>query len=213
MTTRRHRPGAEARRQALLQAAVEVAARVGVAGVTHRAVTEQAGVPLSTVSYFFDSLDALVDEALRVRAQADAGEQMTLADALAETHATPDEVALAFTSDVTQRRLPKTFVLFELFLHAARHPTFRDAVAEALAATRRAAAAGARAAGSPDPDAVAPSLVALAHGLILHEFALPGALPPESMHTAFRALFLGFLLDTGHVELALQLRRQPGSAE
>lgn len=212
MTTRQHRPSAAARRQALLQATVEVAAEVGAAGVTHRAVTERAGLPLATVSYFFDSIDALVEEALLARTQADAREQIALADGLADAHATADDVARALASYAT-RRLPETLALFEIFLSSARHPTFRDAVSEALVAGRRAAAAGARVAGLPDPDIAAPSLMALAHGLMLHELAVPGSLSPESMSTAFRALFLGFLLDNGHVDLALQLRRQPNPDE
>ena len=144
---------------------------------------------------------------LRVRARADTREQVALAEELAGAHITPEGIARAFASDITQR-FPETLALFEIFLHAARDPAIRDAVGEALAAKREAAAAGARAAGSPDPDTAAPALVALVHGLMLHEMAVPGCLPPESMYSAFRALFLGFLLDNGHVELALQLRRQ-----
>lgn len=202
MTARQHRPSAAARREKLLQATVEVAAKVGISGVTHRAVTEQAGLPLATVSYFFDSIDALIEEALRARNRADARERIALADALADAHTTPDGIARAFAADLT-RRFPETLALYEIFLHSARNPAFRDAVREALAAYRQAATAGARAAGSPDPETAAPALVALAHGLALHELAVPGSLPPESMHAAFRALFLGFLLDNGHIELAL----------
>jgi DNA-binding transcriptional regulator YbjK len=52
------------RRESLLRAAIEVVAERGVAGVTHRAVTERAGVPLATASYYFSSIDELVYEAL-----------------------------------------------------------------------------------------------------------------------------------------------------
>lgn len=206
MTARRHRPSAQARREALLAAAVEVTAEVGVAGVTHRAVTEKAGLPLTTVGYFFDSIDALTEEALRVYTDADADAQVALAEALAEAHSTPDEIAAALSSAAAPRS-PETPALFEAYLHAARHPEFRDAAARALDAARRVAAAGVRAAGAPEPDAAAPAFTALAHGLALHEMAVPGTLPPDSVHAAFRALFLGFLLDNGHVELALRLRR------
>lgn len=207
MTERRHRPSALARREALLKATVEVAADVGVAGVTHRAVTERAGLPLTTVGYFFDSIDALTEEALRVYTDADAEAQVALADSLAEAHSTPDEVAVAFVATATPRS-PETLALFEAYLHAARHPEFADAAARALEAARRVAAAGAAAAGSPDPDLAAPAFAALAHGLALHELTVPGSLPTDSVHAAFRAMFLGFLLDNGHTELALQLRRQ-----
>src|SRR6478736_4963578 len=60
-----HRPSAQRRRDALLDAAAELAAEVGAGAVTHRAVAARAGVPLSTTSYFFSSIDELVTEALR----------------------------------------------------------------------------------------------------------------------------------------------------
>ncbi|TDQ00176.1 TetR family transcriptional regulator [Labedaea rhizosphaerae] len=53
------------RRELLLRATIEVVAERGVAGVTHRAVTERAGVPLATASYYFSSIDELVYEALK----------------------------------------------------------------------------------------------------------------------------------------------------
>ncbi len=201
-----------ARREALLKAAVEVAAAVGASGVTHRAVTEQAGLPLTTVGYFFDSIDALTEEALRVHTEADADAQVALAETLAMARSTPDEVAAALAATAAPRT-PETLALFEAYLHAARHPEFGDAAARALTAARRVAAAGVRAAGGPEPDTAAPAFTALAHGLALHELAVPGALPAESVHAAFRALFLGFLLDNGHVELALALRQQPHGDE
>jgi DNA-binding transcriptional regulator YbjK len=206
VTSRRHRPSAQARREALLQAAVEVAAKAGMAGVTHRSVTEQAGLPLATVSYFFDSINALTTEALHVCIEAEADAQIAVADQLAEAHSTLDEIAAAFGA-ATKPRPPETLAFFEACLHAARDPSFRDAVSNALAATRRATAAGARAAGAPDPDATAPAFAALAHGLALHQLAVPNSLPPEAVHAALRALFLGFLIDNGHAELARQLSR------
>ena len=206
-TTKRHRPSAQARRDALLQATVEVAAELGTAGVTHRAVTERAGLPLATASYFFGSIDELAEEALRVFTAADADSQLALAAALAEQHSTPDEVATAFTAAVEPRR-PETLAMIEAYLHAARSPEFRDALSDALAATRRVAAAAAAAAGSPDPDAGAPAFAALAHGFALHELGVPGSVPPETVHDAFRALFLGYLLDAGHTELALSLAKR-----
>ena len=62
---RAHRASAQRRRAALLDAAAALAAEVGAGAVTHRAVAARAGVPLSTTSYFFTSIDELVTEALR----------------------------------------------------------------------------------------------------------------------------------------------------
>lgn len=69
MPARAHRASAQRRREALLEAASELAAEVGAGAVTHRAVAARAGVPLSTTSYFFSSIDELVTEALRRGAQ------------------------------------------------------------------------------------------------------------------------------------------------
>ena len=63
-----HRASAQRRRAALLEAAVKLSAELGAGAVTHRAVAARAGVPLSTTSYFFSSIDELVTEALRVGA-------------------------------------------------------------------------------------------------------------------------------------------------
>lgn len=67
--SRTHRASAQRRRAALLDAAAELAAELGAGAVTHRAVAERAGVPLSTTSYFFGSIEELVTEALRHSAQ------------------------------------------------------------------------------------------------------------------------------------------------
>lgn len=63
-----HRASAQRRRAALLEAAADLSAEIGAGAVTHRAVAARAGVPLSTTSYFFSSIDELVTEALRVGA-------------------------------------------------------------------------------------------------------------------------------------------------
>ena len=65
---RGQRASARLRRAALVQAAAELASEVGAGSVTHRAVAARAGVPLSTTSYFFSSIDELVTEALATSA-------------------------------------------------------------------------------------------------------------------------------------------------
>lgn len=203
MTERRHRPNAQARRRSLLVAAVEIAAESGVAGVTHRAVTERAGLPLATVSYFFSSIDELTQEALRVFADEDAQANIAVAQALSESSSNPDEVLEAFVA-VAQPRMPQTLALIEAYLHAARDESFRDAVSSALAAARGAAGAGIKAAGAPEGHG-AEAFVALIQGFALHEAAVPGAVEPDVVRDAFRALFLGYLLDNGYVDEAVAL--------
>jgi DNA-binding transcriptional regulator YbjK len=54
------------RRQDILEAALRTIGRRGVDGVTHRAVAEEAEVPLAATTYYFDSKYALVEEAFEL---------------------------------------------------------------------------------------------------------------------------------------------------
>lgn len=198
----------QARRDALLAATVQVAAERGAAAVTHRAVTEQAGLPLATVSYFFDSISDLAAEAMRVFVEADVDSLAALAEALSATHSTPDDIAAAFVVAAAPR-WPETAALFEAYLHAARNPEDRASASESLAAVRGVASVAAAAAGAPEPAAIAPALVALTHGFALHQLALPDEVDSEDLRRAVRTLFLGHLLEAGHVDAALALASNP----
>jgi len=203
--TRKHRANAQVRRDALLKATVEVAAENGMAGVTHRAVTEKAGLPLATVSYFFDSITELAIEALKVFTEADIARQRALAETLRDQKSEPEEIAAAF-AEAAAARMPESLALFEVFLHAARAPELRAAVAEAITAGRQVAVEAARAAGADEPDAAA--LLALAHGFAFHTIAAPDTVDPDALRKAFRAQFLGGLMESGQTELALRLATQ-----
>ncbi|MEN0086524.1 MAG: TetR family transcriptional regulator [Leifsonia sp.] len=68
------------RRTALVQAALRVVARDGVAAATTRRIVSEAGMPLASFHYVFDSRDELMAELIEA---AVAGEQRDLAPALA----------------------------------------------------------------------------------------------------------------------------------
>jgi DNA-binding transcriptional regulator YbjK len=199
---RRHRASAQARREALLRAAMEVAAERGMAGVSHRTVTEKAGLPLATISYFFDSITELAQEAIRVFVEADTAEQLALAESLGERHSAPADILAAFAEAAAPRR-PETPALLEVLLHASRSPELRGAVTEAIEAGRHVAEAAARAGGASNPDSAA--ILALAHGYALHRLAAPDTVAADALQRGLRALLLGGLLDQGHVELAVRL--------
>ncbi|WP_394552652.1 TetR/AcrR family transcriptional regulator [Agromyces sp. MMS24-JH15] len=57
-------PAAE-RRAALVEAAIRVVAREGIAHATTRAIVAEAGMSLASFHYAFDSRDALIDEVIR----------------------------------------------------------------------------------------------------------------------------------------------------
>ena len=54
------------RRREILDATLRVIDQSGVNGVTHRAVAQEANVALASTTYYFDSKDALVEEALEL---------------------------------------------------------------------------------------------------------------------------------------------------
>ncbi|GGM62256.1 DNA-binding transcriptional regulator [Thermopolyspora flexuosa] len=59
----------EERRRRIIEAACELIPEVGVAGLTHRLVAARAGVPLGATTYYFRSLDELVEAALTAAAE------------------------------------------------------------------------------------------------------------------------------------------------
>lgn len=68
------------RRNTIIRAATELVPEVGSDNVTHRLVAERADVPLGSTTYYFDSIDDLVHEALQsiadtTRSDLDAMEQ------------------------------------------------------------------------------------------------------------------------------------------
>lgn len=58
-------PKGRARRESLLDAALRVLERDGPAAVTHRSVAAEAGVPLASATYYFETIDDLYVSALR----------------------------------------------------------------------------------------------------------------------------------------------------
>jgi len=200
---RRHGASAQQRRSALIEAAIEVAAEKGMAGVTHRAVTERAGLPLTTVGYFFDSITDLAVEALRSKVAEDVAAMRALSGQLAQEERGPAEIteALALAAGSTSRTDGLAFV--EALLHTARTPELQPVATEVLQAGRETVAALADAAGAPGIDAGA--FLALVHGHLLHTLAAPELVEPGALLRGVRALLIGGLVEQGRVELALEI--------
>ncbi|MEM0954693.1 MAG: TetR family transcriptional regulator [Pseudomonadota bacterium] len=64
--SRKRRNKGEQTRTAILEAALDVIAREGLRGVTHRAVAESAGVQLSLTTYYFKDIDSLITQAFEL---------------------------------------------------------------------------------------------------------------------------------------------------
>lgn len=198
---RRHGASAQQRRAALIEAAIEVAAEKGMAGVTHRAVTERAGLPLATVGYFFDSITDLAVEALRSKVAEDTATMWRLCDLLQQQERGPGETAAAFAAAAGATSRTDGLAFIEALLHAARTPDLRPVAEEVLRTGRETVTAVTDAAGAPDSDAGA--FLALVHGYLLHSLAAPELIDAEALLRGIRALLIGGLVEQGHVELAL----------
>src|SRR5690242_9841278 len=118
----------QGRREQILEAALRLIGRSGRQAVTHRAVAEEAGVPLGSTTYYFDSRDDLLAQALEYVAaeeierygrlgaelrQVRSGRQ--LADRLIEELVAAARDRVAYTAE------------YELWLEAGRRPELREA--------------------------------------------------------------------------------------
>jgi DNA-binding transcriptional regulator YbjK len=148
----------------------------GPDAVTHRAVAERAGLPLSATTYWFESKEDLLQETLvlAAREEVERLERVVLDLAPRELSVGEWADALAATLAHEIEEEPERHVaLFELGLESARRPALREE-AERLQMTHLSLAAlGARAAGSDDPNADAPVIVAAITGLIVGQLAVP----------------------------------------
>ncbi|WP_406860206.1 TetR family transcriptional regulator [Streptomyces sp. HUAS MG47] len=117
------------RRRRIVDAALRVVGRDGIAGLSHRTAAAEADVPLGSTTYHFGSLDELLVAALR---QANEGfaailrESETLADPSADLAA-----ELARLTGVWLRGDRTGVELeYELYLAALRRPALRPVAAE-----------------------------------------------------------------------------------
>jgi DNA-binding transcriptional regulator YbjK len=210
-TPKRHRASAQRRRDALLTAAAELSAEVGAGAVTHRAVAARAGVPLSTTSYFFDSIDHLVTEALRVSST----------DHLAWLRATEraavkgldmsacDAIRAAVEQAVTSSRAAEGDQI-EFFLAAGRQEDLRGEAAEQVDSFVGLLQDQLEAVEAPQAPEAAWAIAALGDGAMLHRFAGMQDGHRERLTGALRLLVAAAMLTDD--EIADALGRYGGSA-
>lgn len=155
--TRRHDPE---RRQRIIEATIRVVMTRGIAGVSHRAVAAEAGVPLGSTTYHFAGLDDLLVAAL---------EQVCLGPRAAggdwRRHLGPDvplvDGLVRYLEECLRQDPGRVRLEYELYLAALRREALRP-----LAAAWQDEMAGLLAGRTRDPTA-ARALVALVDGLML----------------------------------------------
>ena len=97
MAERRRRTKGAARRQAIVDAAIELIAE-NEQPLSHRAAARRAGVPDSAPSYYFASIEELTVEAFRAAIRAFVERIDTLTAAVRETAMTPEEAIRAYVA-------------------------------------------------------------------------------------------------------------------
>jgi DNA-binding transcriptional regulator YbjK len=171
MAARVHRESAQRRREALLRAAVEIVAEEGTGAATHRAIAARAGLPRTTPSYFFDSIDDLLVEATRHFTAEQAAAYEALAAELVD--APPAEFAARFAAALMGSDRTIELAQVEAYLHAARDPALRPGAAEVMDAFERSTVAALTAAGVEDPTRHARTCMAFVDGFLLQHLANP----------------------------------------
>jgi DNA-binding transcriptional regulator YbjK len=211
-TQKRHRASAQRRRDSLLTAAAELSAEVGAGAVTHRAVAARAGVPLSTTSYFFGSIDELVTEALRVgstgrfdrlRATEQAAvEQLQVSACEAIRTAVDGAMANPKAAEGDQ---------IEFFLAAGRQEALRDEAAAMVDTFVDLVQDQLEEVDAPQAASAAWAIAALGDGAMLHRFADLHDDHPDRLGGALRLLIAAAMLTDD--EVAGALARYGGSEQ
>jgi DNA-binding transcriptional regulator YbjK len=157
---------AQGRREQILEATLRVIGRSGREAVTHRAVAEEAGVPLGSTTYYFDSRDDLLGQALEHVARKEADRHLRLGEELRKAR-TPRQLAdmlldqLVYEIDDRDAYIAE----YELWLEAGRRPDLREAATAWCDAVQLAVAGAMEKLGSTDPAMDASLVVAAIDGL------------------------------------------------
>jgi DNA-binding transcriptional regulator YbjK len=144
-------PKGERRRHALVSAAAELLCEGGFDAVRHRSVAQRAGLPLASTTYYFASLDELVEKAVEFIGTSEAEQLRARVKALPRrrrsTGATANLLLDLLAGEPTSEQLISRY---ERYIACARHPALRgverrllqqrvDAVVEAVGRSGRCA--------------------------------------------------------------------------
>jgi TetR/AcrR family transcriptional regulator, regulator of biofilm formation and stress response len=156
----------QGRREQILEAALRVIGRSGREAVTHRAVAEEAGVPLGSTTYYFDSRDDLLAEALEHVAAEAVRRYARLAGELRSV-SSAEELADGLLSELIAAAENRTAYIaeYELWLEAGRRPELREAAQSWCDAEQLAVAGAMESLGSREPAIDASLVVAAIDGL------------------------------------------------
>lgn len=166
-----HRASALKRRAALLAAAIELVSERGMEGVTHREVARRAGLPPSTTSYFFASIDDLVRAALSEVLDDLTHRLDGMTEQLRSAEIDVDELLAAVVPALLAASRKDVVSQFHVYLAASHNQQWLADVQDLFAALERTVAAMLDAAGVPATRANVRGVIALVDGFQLQRLA------------------------------------------
>ncbi len=177
----------EERRERILRATLQVIARDGIGGVTHRSAAAEADVPLGSLTYWFATKDDLLREALRLFVDDETERLRRVGEGLTEGM-DPEAIADRFGEVLESGDGTAQVAQFELYLEASRNPALREVAQQCFAAYDEICRQALRAAGAEAEGPLPALFVALADGLGLRRL---GSGQEIDVREALLALFSG----------------------
>ncbi|MDO3650760.1 TetR/AcrR family transcriptional regulator [Nocardia mangyaensis] len=168
------------RRQALLDAAIEVLAAEGARGLTFRAVDKKAGVPAGTASNYFANRDDLLTQAgIRFYEVVQPTEE-TMA-LVTDGPKSVENITVLMKEVVSRLETHRTayLALLELRLEATRRPELRAVLTERVRADLDFNVSNHLASGQPGDETTVLLLYLALNWLILEHLTLPGIFTEE----------------------------------
>ena len=125
------------RRELLLRAAVELLADGGPRAVTHRAVAARAGVPQASTTYYFESIQQLTDEALRLHLSERTAELEAMIASATSRGGSTEDIARVLAEMLITRSHEIAIAQFEVYLQAGRNRSCATTSSRRCAPSRR----------------------------------------------------------------------------
>lgn len=180
------------RRQQIVEATLRLVARDGAASVTHRAIAQEADVPLAATTYYFASKSDLLLAAFRLHSEREAERIERALGQISETADTPIKLANRLGDWVVEgltTHREQLLAEYELLVESARTPDLEQLSRALLDRLERLVADALAAAGSPRPDVDARLVLAAMAGLEVDRLAtLPEHLDTREIRVSLRRL-------------------------
>lgn len=172
-TPRRNARG-EARRKAVIDAALRVVGEKGLSGLTHRAVAAEADITPGLTTYYFPTVDDLLEGTLSSFVEEELERLRAATEALEDAGPDADrESVLGAVFTAVAVEPAQQVAQFELYLESVRRPGLRDVARDCLNGYADLARLALERAGAERPEEGARALVALIDGFALQQLVDP----------------------------------------